>query len=137
MQLLVALAQLCGLARKRLLIFGERERKSAGLLAGSRESLFALAHDAPQSRTLSMRDCDGLTMIAQRCLEPLAFLSQRLFLRRGEFQLSCDQLQPEPRILKLNLLRVESPPQVQSSLASLTSSPSESRSDSTSQDSRS
>ena len=63
-QLLVALAQLCGLARKRLLIFGERERKSAGLLAGSRESLFALAHDAPQFRALSMRDCDGLTMIA-------------------------------------------------------------------------
>ena len=74
-QLLIALAQVCGLARKRLLSFGERERETAGILAGSRESVFVLANDAPQFRALSLRDCDGLPLIAKRCLEPLAFVS--------------------------------------------------------------
>ena len=69
--------------------------------------LLVLAHDAPKFRVLGLRECDGLPLIAQRCAEPLAFLSQRLVLRDGEFQLSCDRLQLEARILELSLLCVE------------------------------
>ena len=106
-QLFVALAQLRRPPRERLPIFSECDRESAGLLARSRESLLVLPHDALQFRVLGLSECDGLPLIAKRCLEQLAFVSQRLLLRDGEFQLSCDHLQLEARILKLSLSRVE------------------------------